>query len=196
MSCKRDECGLYSAVIQSTLWLLSSCECWVVIAELPEINLGQQRKIASLECETVVDIQRDVLNVLYVSINLYVTGQPPNKTELNIWPELLSHKKLTGAKGVGNHSHYCALQLSCSNWNCIWCFMLFHASDTVCDCTGEYNLRLGITKELHPELVSTHQGKFPIHVGQVDYRADSLLIIQKLFCFFVNTGLMIQQTDW
>ena len=27
-----------------------------------------------------------------------------------------------------------------------------------CDYAGEYNLRLGITKELHPELVSTHQG--------------------------------------
>ena len=24
---------------------------------------------------------------------------------------------------------------------------------------GEYNLRLGITKELHPDMVSTHQGE-------------------------------------
>lgn len=24
---------------------------------------------------------------------------------------------------------------------------------------GEYNLRLGITKELHPELIATHQGR-------------------------------------
>lgn len=27
-----------------------------------------------------------------------------------------------------------------------------------CFTVGEYNLRLGITKELHPEMIATHQG--------------------------------------
>ena len=30
-----------------------------------------------------------------------------------------------------------------------------------CRCTGEYNLRLGIMKELNPDMVATHQGTAP-----------------------------------
>ena len=39
-----------------------------------------------------------------------------------------------------------------------------------CVCLGEYNLRLGIMKELHPDMVATHQGMDPIqHPGLMSY---------------------------
>ena len=34
-----------------------------------------------------------------------------------------------------------------------------HLCFPLCLAAGEYNLRLGITKELHPDMVSTHQGE-------------------------------------
>ncbi len=33
-------------------------------------------------------------------------------------------------------------------------------------CAGEYNLRLGILKELHPEIIATHQGRRSFNTQQ------------------------------
>jgi len=42
------------------------------------------------------------------------------------------------------------------------CTKSYHSYNyEACCCTGEYNLRLGIMKELNPDMVATHQGTFP-----------------------------------
>ena len=92
------------------------------------------------------------------------------KQKLEMWPELLSIVTQKAHEGRGDWALFISLSIATCHTH-TKSYNVIHASDTSCDCTGEYNLRLGITKELHPELVSTHQGKFPKHVGQVDYKA-------------------------
>ena len=41
---------------------------------------------------------------------------------------------------------------------------------------GEYNLRLGVMKELHPELIATHQGRQPILLEHSALSVSSLVI--------------------
>lgn len=44
----------------------------------------------------------------------------------------------------------------------------------VCISAGEYNLRLGIMKELHPDMVATHQGVLHIAIACQTQAACSL----------------------
>ena len=57
-------------------------------------------------------------------------------------------------------------------------------------CTaGEYNLRLGILKELHPEIIATHQGKSLASCSLTEqplscqaYSKSSITVLQSLQC--------------
>ena len=55
-----------------------------------------------------------------------------------------------------------------------------------CMTAGEYNLRLGITKELHPDLVATYQGKILDSASSACFEVNGIsldLLIQKpLLC--------------